>query len=144
MHRCPKMFVLLMLLLSMPAWALTPPIDETDLMKQADLAIKGQVIGIKCAPQGFEQSTCATTNWYIATMEVNTVKKGRWPGRTIPILFRDVRFLKGCVGDADHVHRVGERGFYYLVSRGDGNWAPINWSAVIVNHPGEGPLPFCQ
>lgn len=144
MQRCKKMFVTLMLLISMPAWALTPPIEEADLMKQADLVIKGEVRDIQCAPQGFEQNACATTTWYIATLEVNTVKKGRWPGRTIPILFRDLRFLKGCVGDADHVHRVGERGFYYLISRGDGHWAPINWSAVIVKHPGEGPLPFCQ
>lgn len=136
--------VTFLILMVSPVWALTPPIEDADLLRQADLVVKGEVVNITCAPQGFEQSNCATTTWYLANLKVNTVKKGRWPGRTIPILFRDVRFVKGCVGDADHVHRVGERGHYYLVSRGDGNWSLISWSAAHIKKAGAGPLPLCR
>lgn len=144
MQRCQKMFIALMVLFTTSAWALTPPIEPGDLMKQADLVIKGEVTDIKCAPNAFEQNANATITHYIATVQVNTVKKGRWPGRTIPVRFREVRYVRGYVGDADHIFRVGERGYYYLISRGDGDWWPINWSAAIVKHHGEGPLPFCK
>ncbi len=144
MHRRPKMFVLLIMLVSVPAWALTPPIEERELMREADLVVKGEITGIRCAPDAFEQSGHATTIHYIATLDVNTVKKGRWPGRKISVLFWDVHYVKGYVGDADHVFHVGERGLYYLVSRGDGHWALINWSAAFVKRRGDGPLPACH
>lgn len=129
---------------SLSALAMTPPISQSDLKREADLIVRGQIVDIQCAPQGFEQTQRATWTWYIATLEVNTLKKGRWPGKRIPILFKDIAYVHGATGDADHIHHVGERGFYYLVSRGDGNWAPINWSAVDVKHPGAGPLPACR
>lgn len=144
MSGCTKMLAVLILLISAHALALTPPIEQVDLQKQADLIVKGEIVAIKCAPQGYGQNHCATWDWYVATLDVNTVRKGKWPGRSIPILFRDLQFVKGCVGDADHVHHVGERGFYYLISRGDGNWSLINWSAVEVKRQGEGPLPMCR
>jgi hypothetical protein len=138
------MFILLMLVISAPAWALTPPIEEKELVNQADLVVRGEITDIRCAPNAFEQGAHATTTHYIATLDVNTVKKGRWPGRTIPILFWDVHYVRGYVGDADHVFRVGERGLYYLVSRDDGHWALINWSAAFVKRHGDGPLPTCR
>ncbi len=145
MCRGQKMFIVVMLLLvSGSSWALTPPIEREDLFKQADLVIKGEVEAVKCAPEGYEQNGCRTVTWYEAIVHVNTVKKGRWPGKTIPIRFRDIQYVKGCVGDADHMSRIGERAFYYLISRGDGSWAPINWSAVDVKWKGQGPLPLCR
>lgn len=144
MSRCTKVLAVLIALASVRGFALTPPIEPADLLHQADLIVKGEVTDIQCAPQGYEQNRCATWDWYLATLQVNTVKKGKWPGRTLPILFRDVHFVKGCVGDSDHIHHLGERGFYYLVSRGDGNWALVNWSAVDVKRRGEGPLPLCR
>lgn len=144
--RCGQkmLFVVMIFLMSGSSWALTPPIEVDELFKQADLVIRGEVVGVKCAPEGYEQSRCKTVSWYEAIVHVNTVKKGRWPGKTIFVRFRDIQYLKGCVGDADHVSRIGERGYYYLISRGDGTWAPINWSAVVVKWPGEGPLPLCR
>lgn len=139
------MIVLTMLIaMSISAWAMTPPIPQNELKREADLIVKGTIVDIQCAPQGYEQTNRATWTWYIATLEVNTLKKGRWPGKRIPILFKDTHYVHGATGDADHIHQVGERGFYYLVSRGDGNWAPVNWSAVEVKHPGAGPLPRCR
>lgn len=144
--RCgSKMFIVVMLVvMSASAWSLTPPIDSETLYKEADLVIRGEVVDVKCAPGGYEQNRCRTVTSYEAIVHVNTVERGRWPGKTIPVRFRDIQYVKGCVGDADHVSRIGEHAFYYLISRGDGTWAPINWSAVDVKWPGQGPLPFCQ
>lgn len=134
----------MMLAVAVSGDAMTPPIEKEDLRNQSDLIVRGQIVDVQCAPQGYEQSRCATWTWYVATLEINTLKKGRWPGRKVPIVFKDIRYVHGCTGDADHIHHVGERGFYYLVSRGDGNWAPVNWSAVDVKHAGSGPLPSCR
>lgn len=147
MSCCPKVFVAVLgviLLSSVCGETLTPPIEMPELKRGADLIVKGEITDVSCAPRGYEQSEHATWTWYVATLTINTLKKGKWPGKTIPILFSSVRYVRGYVGDADHIHHVGERGFYYLVSRGDGYWAPMNWSAVEVKRRGSGPLPACR
>ncbi|PIR20573.1 MAG: hypothetical protein COV45_05865 [Deltaproteobacteria bacterium CG11_big_fil_rev_8_21_14_0_20_47_16] len=136
--------VLVLVLISSRVLAEVPPIDEKDLKKIAKLTVVGDIIDVQCVPNSFEQTRCATSDTYKATLKVREVKKGDYPGKTITILFRDVHFINHCVGGTEHIHRVGERGLYYLVPRGDDAWMPVNWSAVFVRRASDTPLPDCH
>lgn len=158
MSSCPKMLkvvksttyawclapIVALLLFSTVGHALTPPIPSAELQKAADLIVRGEVLAVTCAPLAVEKNNCSTVTWYTATVRVDKIQKGKIKARQIPVVFRNVQFTKGCVGDADHVSRVGEQATYYLRALSDGTWKPLNWSAVVATQDGKGALPRCQ
>lgn len=119
--------------------ALTPPLDPSEMEAEAKLIVRGKILRVECLSQKEETFHCGTQVHYRATLIVDRLLKKPQDfkaTKTIPLRFTHYEYQRGCTGDQDHFHLPGEEGTYYLMPS-QGEWKPLNWSAVLTEKKGE-------
>lgn len=132
------------LMITAESFAEVPPIPISELKKEAQLIVKGEITAVRCDSHPMDINRCSKDTWYQADLKIDKVIKGKKPKDTIVLIYKKVDFFPRCVGGTEHVHHVGETGTYYLVPRGEEAWRPINWSAVVVKQSGTNDIPQCE
>jgi hypothetical protein len=126
--------------------ALTPPLSEEELQRDADLIVVGEVSqAVECL--GILEETECFKQWqYFASLKVQGLVKGRVEeGQKIKIIFYQNDYSKSdCVGDQGAVLQSGDRGTYYLKQEKNGSYSPLHWNAVKLIHSGGNSLPKCD
>ncbi len=134
-----------MLCLAPSVFALTPPWDEEDLKRSADLIVEGEVGSpIQCLGL-IDQTKCYDRYKYLVPMKIEKIHKGKAKkGETFPLYVYHLDYSKShCTGDQDASHFPGERGTYYLRRLEDGALHQNHWSGMKITKEGSGSLPKC-
>lgn len=127
------------------AFALTPPYEESDMNREADLIVIGEIgTPVRCLGL-IDKTECYDRYKYVVPLSIQQVVKGTAPkNRRLELYFYRYDYSKSkCTGDADALHFPGEAGTYYLKRYDDGTWHQVHWSGVKVTRQGHGPLPKC-
>ncbi len=130
-------------LLTLQAFALTPPFGEKMLKEEADLIVQGEV-GSDVKNEGVtESNNCSDTIKYVAPLKVVKACKGKAAkGAVLPVVIFHKNYQPGCVGDQDASLKAGDQGLYYLRKGDEGAWRPVHWDGVKLKES-NGAWPQC-
>lgn len=123
---------------------LTPPLEENELKREANLIVIGEVgEPVICSGKPIVERN-ATISYYSVPFTVRRAISGNAKkGDRFNLRFRNYHYVRGFTGDADELHFPGEVGKYYLVRIDENTVRLVHWSGVKVTTPGHGTLPEC-
>jgi hypothetical protein len=122
------------------AFAISSPVSRVELTAKSNNIVYGVILDVVCSGE-FEKNKCADLTGYVAELKVKrTVKGPRY--KRLYIRFMESKFKEGCYGSPDEVHRVGEKGLYYLLCRGD-QCKLTSWNGVEYENRAYKTLPSC-